>query len=84
MLVARDEVVVREGSGGGHKSHSSFDFTATVQDGVSARRHSKLRLQLLVHHVADADSGYDLKEVWRQAPVEARRALRLHDLPEEA
>lgn len=43
-----------------------------------------MRLQLLVHHVADADGGDDLEEVWRQAPVEPRRALRLHDLPEEA
>lgn len=51
---------------------------------VSARRHPELRLQLLVHHVADADGGDDLEEVWRQAPVEARRALSLHDLLEEA
>lgn len=77
VLVARK----REGSGssgGGQKSHFSFDIL------VSARRHSELRLQLLVHHVADADSGDDLQEVWRQAPVEAHRALRLHNLPEEA
>lgn len=79
MLVARYEVEVWAGGGsdgGGYKSHS--------RDGVSARLHSELRLQLLVHHVADADGGDDLEEVWRQAPVEPRRALRLHDLPEEA
>lgn len=39
---------------------------------------------MLVDHVADADGGDDLEEVWRQAPVEARRALGLHNLPEEA
>lgn len=61
VLVVSDKVGFGEGSvgSGGHKSHSSFDIS------VSARRHSELRLQLLVHHVADADGGDDLQEVWR-------------------
>lgn len=42
-----------------------------------------MHLQLLIHHVADADSGDDFEEVGRQAPVESRRALGLQDLPEE-
>lgn len=50
---------------------------------MSARRHSQLRLQLLVHDVADADGGDDFEEVGGQASVEPRRALALQDLFEE-
>lgn len=48
------------------------------------RGHSQLRLQLLVHDVADADGGDDFEEVGRQASVEPRRALRLQDVSEES
>lgn len=52
-------------------------------DWLLARGHSQLRLQLLVHHVADADGGDDFEEVGSQASVEPHRALGLQDLFEE-
>ena len=51
---------------------------------MSARGHTQRRLDVLVHHVADANCWDDLEEVGPQAPVEAGGSLRLEDVSEDA
>lgn len=51
--------------------------------GSSPRLHPKRGLDVLIHHIADADGWDDLEEVGGQAAVEASGALRLEDLFEE-
>lgn len=42
-----------------------------------------MRLQVLVHHIADADGGDDFEEVGGETSVEPHGALGLQDLLEE-
>lgn len=49
----------------------------------SARGHSQCILQVLVHHIANADCWNDLHEVWAQAPVQPHGPFCLDDLFEK-
>lgn len=59
-----------------HKNDSWGQFS-------SPRLHPKRRLDVFIHHVADADRWDDLEEVRGQAAVEASGALGLEDLLEQ-